>query len=117
MQIVRNVKPKPPPRRGLLGLVGPPPGPAESVRLSEDARRNAEQIGDLTRLQKAEQRLGEQRLDWLEHCRRQQEHQESLLKRLREAQEAWLETFRQARIEHQRAVERVNAMWSDYFRG
>lgn len=120
MEPVRMVKPKPPPRRGLLGLVSPPPpGPAESVTLSQEDRRRAEQIGDLTKLQKAEQLLGQQRQqrdDWIERCRRQQDHQKKLVKLLREAQEAWLEAFRQARKEHEQAVERVNAMWSDYFR-
>ncbi len=126
MEPIRTLKPKPPPRRGLLGLVGPPPCPNESVTLSEEARRKAEQISDQTKLHKAEQLLGRQRLDFIEHCRRQQEHQEEfqrrqerskeLLKLLREAQEAWLEAFRQARKEHEQAVERVNAMWSDYFR-
>lgn len=116
MEPVRILKPKPPPRRGLLGLLGPPPGPPESVTVSQEARRKTEQISDLTKLQQAEQLLGRQRHDFLEHCRRQQERQEKLLKLLREAQEAWLESFRQARKEHEQAVERVNAMWSDYFR-
>ncbi|GMU54721.1 MAG: hypothetical protein AMXMBFR33_38670 [Candidatus Xenobia bacterium] len=116
LESVRISKSEPPPRRGLLGLVGPPRGPAESITLSEESRRRAEQISDSTKLQKAEQLLGRQRHEWLEHCHRQQEHQEKLLKLLREAQEAWLEAFRQARKEHEQAVERVNAMWSDYFR-
>lgn len=97
--------------------------PLDGVELSESARRNAEQIGDLSRLRTREtemQRLlaeqRERRESWREIYQRELEHQQRLLELLREAQDAWLESFRAATRANQESLDRINRMWSDYFR-
>lgn len=97
--------------------------PVDGVELTECARRNAEQIGDLSRLRTRElemQRLlaeqRERRETWQEIYQRELQHQQRLLDLLREAQDAWLQSFRTATRANQESMDRINQMWSDYFR-
>jgi hypothetical protein len=143
MEPVRKLEPAPLSRSLPSPRPEPPEPPAWSVQFSDQARRNAEQIGDLARLRRqtvrprsfanarrepdsgpsSEQQMQtllaeqkERRERWSELYRKQVEHQEKLLKLLREAQDAWLEAFQSATKTQRRAFEKVCELWSDYFR-
>ncbi len=91
--------------------------PVDSVQLSDAMRKNAEHLGDLSRLRQNEARFQQQSESWLDYYRRESEHQQTLLAILREAQDAWLEAFRASYKTNQEAFDKACRMWSDYFTG
>lgn len=93
--------------------------PVEPIDLVEKARRNAEQIGDLSRLRRRESLLQEElrRETWKEIYDREVLHQQRLFALLREAQDTWFEAFQASYKKNQEAFDRICRMWSDYFNG